>query len=327
MRKIEKKVVFFLLTGINLFATYLRVDGERSSVPPELRFRIRLRGEEGDDFTVFGFFGEVIFRTLQGREINLGSLHPRLEYIEAKPRTKRELYLYLDFDEYKRRVIEKERNDGDINFKIRLGYQFFVLARITDVGNVVKDVNFSTMWVRTAEDDDEITVEQSRWNKILQQLGYHKRLLFELPIDFEEILSSIPKHPKAGLIRRIEVASKSFQKALNELRIGKWRNAVVESRKVYEALNRKKLEDGKNVKEAIQELLLKYGLPKQNKDNITNIIENLWLYTSPTHHILDDEGNIIKEDEPTMFGQEDALLTVATAGLLIKMLIEKLLSK
>lgn len=308
-----------------MFATYLRVDGERGSVPPRLRFRIRLESEDQDDFSIFGLFGEVRLRTRLGGEISLGRLHHHLEGFRIKPNTKRGLDSYLDFDEYTRHVVEKERNDGDVNFKILLGYQYFTRAK--GVSDVVANINSSQVLVRTAEGSDIITVEQSRWNKILQQLGYRERLLLELPIDFEEILSSIPKNPQAGLIRRIGVASKSFQKALNELRIGKWRSAVVESRKVYEALSKKKLEDGKQVKEAIQELLLKYGLPKRNKDNITNIIENFWSYTSPTHHILDAEGNTIKEDAPTMFGREDALLTVTTAGLLIKMLIEKLLSK
>ena len=310
-----------------MLATFLRIGGERSSVPPRLRFRINFQGMEGDNFNVFALFGHVRLWTPKGGEISLGSFHPNFETFAVNPRTNRNFYFYLDFDENKRYVVENVRNDGDVDFKIWLTYQYFRLGKTPEGGERVKSISSNGLWARTAEGSDTITVEQSRWNKVLDQLGYRKRLLFELPIDFEEILSSIPKHPQEGLIRRIGVASKSFKKALNELRIGKWRNAVVESRKVYEALSQKKLEDGKDVKEEIQELLLKYGLPKQNKDNITNIIKNLWAYTSPTHHILDDEGNIIKEDEPTMFGREDAFLTVTTAGLLIKMLTEKLLSK
>ena len=308
-----------------MLATFLRVDGDRGSVPPRLRSRIRVQGEENDDYTVFALFGEVKLVTREGGEMSLGSFHPNLETFAVHKRTKRDFRFYLDLDEYKRNVIEDERLNGDVTFKIWLTYQYFYYP--THEGEklvYVRELNSNALWVRTAEGGDRITVEQSRWNKVLHQLGYRKRLLIELPIDFEEILSSIPKHPREGLIRRIEIASKSFQKALNELRIGKWRNAVVESRKVYEALSKRKLENGKSVKEAIQKMLLEYGLPKQNKDNITNIIENFWLYTSPTHHILDDEGNIIKEDEATMFGREDAFLTVTTAGLLIKMLTEKL---
>lgn len=310
-----------------MLATFLRVDGDIASVPPTLRFRIRLQGEEHDDFAVFALFGQLKLRARGGGDINLGNFHPNFATFLVTPTTKQEHDFCLDFDENKRRAVENERDDGDVKFKIWLDYQSFRLGTTPEGQERVKTVGSNGVWVKTAEGSDIITIEQSRWNKVLGQLGYSKRLLLELPIDFEEILSSIPKHPQEGLIRRMEVASKSFQKALNELSIGKWREAVVESRKVYEALSKKKLEDGKDVKEAIQELLLKYGLPRQNKDNITNIIENFWAYTSPTHHILDDEGKVIKEDESTMFGREDAYLTVTAAGLLIKMLTEKLMSK
>lgn len=309
-----------------MLATFLRVEGERRSVPPTLKFKIRLQGEKQDGFTIFGLFGKVKLRTPEMEIISLGSLHPILEAFVVNPDTVKEPDFYLNFDETYRHVVEKMRNDSDVDFQIRLDYLYFRLGKTREGSERVRDISANGLSVRTAEGSNIITVEQSRWNKVLGQLGYRKSLLFELPIDFEEILSSIPKHPRKGLIRRIQVASKSWQKALGELRNGKWRNAVVESRKVYEALSQKKLENGKSVKEAVQELLLEYGLPKQNKDNITSIIENFWAYTSPTHHILDKEGNIIKEDEPTMFGREDAYLTVITAGLLIKMLAEKLMS-
>ena len=310
-----------------MLATFLRIYGERSSVPPSLKFRIRLDGEKDDNFSVFSLFGEVkLLARKEGEkvEINLGSFHPNFEGFFVNRTTKEPRDLYLDFGENKRYFLENERGDGEVKFNIWLDYQYYTLRKTPQGSERVRDIASRKLMVRTPEGYQNITIEQSLWNKILDQLGYRKHLLLELPIDFQEILSSIPKHPREGLIRRIEVASKSFQKALNELRIGKWRNAVVESRKVYEALSKKKLEDGKSVKDAIQEILLKYGLPKENKDNITNIIENFWKYTSPTHHILDKEGKVIKEDEPTMFGREDALLTVTTAGLLIKMLAEKL---
>lgn len=308
-----------------MLATFLKVGGKKNSVPPRLRFRIRLQGQEGDDFTIFAVFGDV--KLWSNKEVSLGSFHPNFEPFIVTPKTEEDRYFYLDFDEMKRHVVETERNDGDVVFKIWLNYVCFRLGKTPQGLERVKTISSTGLWVYTAERFDTITIEQSYWNKILDQLGYRKRLLLELPIDFEEIFSSIPKRPQEGLVNRIEVASKSFQKALNQLRIGKWRNAVVESRKVYEALSKRKLKNGKSVKDAIQEMLLEYGLPKQNKDNITNIIENLWAYTSPTHHILDAEGKIIKEDEPTMFGREDAYLTVTTAGLLIKMLTEKLMSK
>jgi hypothetical protein len=285
-----------------------------------------LQGGESDDLAVFGLFGEVKLRARGGGDVSLGNFHPNFSAFVVAPTTKQELDFCLDFDENKKCAVEKERDDGDVSFGIWLNYQYFRHGK-PEGEQRVTTVSSSGLSVITAEGSQVITVEQSRWNKVLNQLGYGKRLLLELPIDFEEVLSSIPKHPQEGLIRRIEVASKSFQNALSALRIGKWREAVVESRKVYEALSKKKLENGKDAKEAIQELLLKYGLPMENKDNITNIIENFWAYTSPTHHILDKEGKFIKEDEPTMFGREDAYLTVTTAGLLIKMLTEKIMSQ
>lgn len=310
-----------------MLATFLRVDGDIASVPPRLRFLIRLQGGESDDLAVFGLFGEVKLRARGGGDVSLGNFHPNFSAFVVTPTTTQQSEFYLDFDENRRHAVEKERDDGDVSFEIWLDYQYFRYGKKLEGEQRVTTVSSSGLSVKTAEGSSTITVEQSRWNKVLNKLGYSKCLLLELPIDFEEVLSSIPKHPQEGLIRRIEVASKSFQKALDALRIGKWREAVVESRKVYEALSKKKLEDGKDAKEAIQELLLKYGLPMENKDNITNIVENFWAYTCPTHHILDKEGKVIKEDEPTMFGREDAYLTVTTAGLLIKMLTEKIISK
>jgi len=307
-----------------LLATFLKLVGERYSVPPRLRFRIRLQGEKNDGFIVFGLFGKVTLRTPERIEINLGTFYPVFEEFLANQGGKKDLDFYFDFDEIRRYIVEKKRNNGDVVFNIWLDYQFFTIGKTPEGSERVRTINCGGVKVKTAEESDTITVAQSVWNEVLGEMGYRKSLLFELPIDFEEILSQTPKHPQEGLLRRIEVASKSFQKALNELRIGKWRSAVLESRKVYEVLQKGKLEDGKKVTEAIQEMLLKYGLPMQNKDNITKIVENFWYYTSPTHHILDDEGKIIKEDEPTMFGREDAFLTVTTAGLLIKMLTEKL---
>lgn len=310
-----------------MFATFLRVAGHRNSVPPRLSFRIRLQGLKNDDFTVFMLSGFVSLLTPDMTEIDLGHFHPRFETFIVNPTTSTSFDFYLDFDENKRRVVEKWRANGDVSFRIWLGYHYYRLGKTPKGSERVKSIASNGDLMKTAEGSTTIMIEQSRWNKVLDQLGYRKKLLFELPVDFEEILSQIPKHPQKGLVRRVEVASKSFKKALNELRIGKWRNAVVESRKVYEAFRKGKLENGKSVKDAIQEMMLEHGLPKQNRDNITNIIDNLWKYTSPTHHIIDDEGNTIKEDEPTVFGREDAYLTVTTGGLLIKMLIEKLTSK
>lgn len=312
-----------------MLATFLRVDGEKNSVPSKLKFKIRLQGEKGDNFTVFELVGEVklvIIKENAMQKTSLGRFYPIFQTFFVNETTKDEYQFYLDFDENKRYFLENERGDGDVKFEIWLDYLYFSIGKTTQGLARVKTIASKRLAVKNAEDSSQITIEQSRWNKVLVKLGYHKRLLFELPIDFEEILFSIPKHPQEGLIRRIGVASKSFQKALNKLRDGKWRDAVVESRKVYEALSKKKLENGKAVKEEIQALLIKYGLPKENKENITDILERFWRYTCPTHHILDAEGKIIKDDEPTMFGREDAYLTVTTAGLLIKMLSEKLTS-
>lgn len=310
---------------VHLLATFLRITGDKRSVPPRLKFRIRLQGLEPDDFTIFGLSGRVKLWAHGQQEIDLGSINPEFFTLSVDKTTKKELDFYFDFAENKRHAVENERNGNDVDFKIWLDYQCCRFGKGPEGSMRVKIIGSNGLWVQTVEGSERITVEQSRWNKVLNQLGYRHRLLLELPIDFEEILSSIPKHPQEGLIRRINIASKSFQKSLDELRIGKWRKAVVESRKVYEALSKRKLENGRKVKESIQQMLLDYGLPKENKDNITNIIENFWKYTSPTHHILDSEGNVIKEDEPTMFGREDAYLTVTTAGLLIKMFTEKLL--
>ena len=312
-----------------MLATFLRVDGEKNSVPSKLKFKIRLQGEKGDNFTVFELVGEVklvINREMAMQKTSLGRFYPIFQTFFVNETKKNEYEFYLDFDENKRYFLENERGNGDVKFEIRLDYLYFNFGKTPQGSERVRAIASRNLSVKNAEGSSQITIEQSRWNKVIAQLGYHKRLLFELPIDFEEILSSIPKHPQEGLIRRIGVATKSFQKALNKLRDGKWRDAVVESRKVYEALSKKKLKNGKEVKEEIQALLLKYGLPKQNKENITDIIEEFWKYTSPTHHSIDSEGKDIKDDEPTMFGREDAYLTVTTAGLLIKMLSEKLMS-
>lgn len=311
-----------------MLATFIRVDGEKTSVPSRLKFKIRLQGEKEDNFIVFELVGEVKLVIIhEGTEqINLGRFYPIFESLYVDKSLNKYYEFYLDFDENKRYFLENERGDGDVKFEILLNYLYFTIGKTPQGSERVKAIASRNLKVTDAEGYHRVTIEQSRWNKVLTQLGYHKRLLFELPIDFEEILSSIPKHPQEGLIRRIEVASKSFQKALNKLRDGKWREAVVESRKVYEALSQRKLKNRKEAKEEIQALLLKHGLPEQNKENITDIIEKFWYYTSPTHHILDKEGNVIKDDEPTMFGREDAYLTVTTAGLLIKMLSEKLMS-
>lgn len=312
-----------------MLATFLRVDGEKNSVPSRLKFKIRLQGEKNDGVTVFELGGEVklvIHAENVMQKTSLGRFYPIFQTFFVNEATKNEYEFYLDFDENKRYFLENELGDGDVNFNIELDYLYFSIAKTPQDSERVRTIASKRLSVITVEGSSRITIEQSRWNKVLAKLGYHKRLLFELPIDFEEMLASIPKHPQEGLIRRIGVATKSFQKALNKLRDGKWRDAVIESRKVYEALSKKKLENGKDVKEEIQALLIKYGLPKQNKENITDILERFWKYTCPTHHVLDKEGNAIKDDEPTMFGREDAYLTVTTAGLLIKMLSEKLMS-
>jgi len=257
-----------------LLATFLRVRGDRRSVPPRLKFRIRLEGAKGDNIIVFALFGHLILKSELEKEIALGDFEPQLATFGVDQDTKKEFDFHMDFDENKRRVVETARNDGDVSFKIWVEWQYYRLGKSPEGSERVRSIASNGNWVRAVEGSETISVEQSRWNKVLSELGYDKRLLFELPIDFEEMLSSIPKHPKEGLIRRIAVASKSFQKALDKLRIGKWREAVVESRKVYEALRKGKLENGRRVEDAIEEMLVEYGLPKQNKSNITEIIKS-----------------------------------------------------
>jgi len=192
------------------------------SLTPCLLFKIELAKREPYEMRVLAISGSIHLKTSKGF-VPFGSLNPLLRlgflYVD-RPRSTFDLT--FDLDNHKLEIIEEERRGGDLWLHMRVHVLYFdVKPQPFD-----KILHGEDITIITADGSSELQVPQSEWVKMLEQMGYRRFRMMEIPI---------PKPPEGTVIdyalKHLDEAKKSFDEGDYDDVLSNCRKAVEEIEK------------------------------------------------------------------------------------------------
>lgn len=227
------------------------------------------------------------------------------------PQGKGEFNLKLEINDEKMWKVENARKNADVQLHIHLEG----LAFIEEKGAPAYRIE---PWSAEVEGIDEqyryVRIAASDWLSYLQVWGYGKRLLLDIPIEFE-----VAKLEKQGLASTLKEAIRGVERVKDDLVKGEWTTVIRDCRPILDLLRKGKVSEGISTTEAIEEVIKDFGLPDNYAKGLEGVINGLVTFVQPTHHIV--EGKKRKIEPP--YDKEDALFVAATIPALLNMLIRK----
>jgi len=203
-----------------MIGTYTGVYADGNSVPPRLRFHIKLSNNEGNELTLIGASGNA---SLKGGP-KIGSMIPVLmaDYFPAKGEV--DLYADIELDHRKIEFIEEKRMGGDLWLTLRLE----VLRVNVQSGKPVEQRSFECKEfpVETPQHTYEIKIPQSEWVGMLRDFGYGRTKVLEIPI------------PLLPMGTFVDNAIKQFDRAQAHFIEGNYEEVMVDCRKAFEEIDR-----------------------------------------------------------------------------------------
>lgn len=307
-------------------------------IDPCLVFKVSFR--IGAPIWIFSAAGLVYvwdskFRSLSGKlgVVTLDPSFPSAYNPEVKTNTLT-LQFLLPLTQRKLNVIEEYRfknpnnnpqHDVYLNFEGSIGVsymKFRLLKRAGEGEEIIFEPTGSPIH-RVLRIKGFKRIPASDWvNDFQPQLGLGKYLMVELPVDVDEVLKSLKQIKQKGYAERIVEASKSLESAMYQFRKGEWRHSVNEGRDITDSLKKGIVFGNISAKQALKNLIVDSGMPKEASESLVRLIDNLYAYTCAAHHAVDKLGKRI--DVPAAFQKEDALFVVGTNTLLLNLLSKKL---
>lgn len=227
------------------------------------------------------------------------------------PQEKGEFDLKFEIDDERIWKVDNARKNADVCLQIRLDGLAFIEEK---EGAAYRTDSWSTEVTGMDEQYRYIRIAASDWLSYLQVWGYGKRLLLDIPIEFE-----VPELEKQALANRLKEAIKGMGRVKVDLVKGEWRTLIRDCRPILDLLRKGKVSEGVSTTEAIREVIKDSGLPDNYAKGLEDVINGLVTFVQPTHHIV--EGKEIKIEPP--YDKEDALFLAATIPALLNMLIRK----
>lgn len=191
------------------------------SLTPRLLFRIELEKKVRYEIRVLGISGSVHLRTSKGF-VAFGSLNPllRLGHFHVD-RPRMAFDLTFDLDNHKLEIIEEERKGGDLWLKMNVHVLYFDVIRNRPFDEIIHGEDTT---IRSTDGSFDLQVPQSEWVKMLEQMGYRRFRMMEIPM---------PKPPQGTVIdsalSHIDEAKKSFDE-------GDYDDVLSNCRKVVEEI-------------------------------------------------------------------------------------------
>ena len=199
------------------------------SLIPRLNFRIEL--ESDANIMVLEGVGEVKIRKNDAYYL-LGSLNPFLNrmYLMSGRRVSFIVSFPLDYRRFE--LIEEERKGKDVRLRINIRVLYLRLKPTPELPRAFEQENVEI--TQPAGRGTDLRVPQSEWLKMLQEMGYERFRMLEIPI---------PEPPMGTVIDdalgHIEAARKSFDE-------GDYDDVLVDCRKALEvikkAINKNKIQ-------------------------------------------------------------------------------------
>lgn len=298
----------------------------RNTKPPRLRFRLNITNDQGKKGRFFNFIGEVFYYREQEEEyigdnsILLGNLIDiERAILDIIPKMSRETSMDFVLDPIVKNVIEEHRN-GNLQIRLRLRCHRFELDAENNMIGLYRD-DGSIVGSRGTK---YFEIPRSQWTDILSEAGYDKHQLIEIPIDYQEIISSTSSIQDIGLGSRLKTATEQLTLILRHMDEGDWAKAVADCRVALEALTKGDITiEGKSesAKMVIKKIMGSSGLPEKNVQSFNMLVERLKDYSSTQHHVKSNSGEDI--ELPALMRREDALFMVTATATIINLLSRK----
>lgn len=306
---------------------FIDMEYARNTAPPRLRFRFTITNNGGLLSRYFNFMGDVsFFREKEDSEdvgndsLLLGNLiDTNRRVYEMQPQRTADISLDFLLTPLIKNVIEENR-DGNFQLKLYLRCHKF---EYDPTGKIPK-FSSDDGWVYSPGGSTGIEIPRSKWTDILSKTGYGKFQLIEIPIDYQEIISSTSSIQDMGLGSRLKKATEQLTLILRHMDEGDWAKAVADCRVALEALRKGNITiDGKmeSAQKVINKIMMTSGLPEKNVTSFNMLMQNFKDYSSTQHHIKSNTGEDI--ELPALMNREDALFMVTTTATIINLLSRK----
>jgi len=303
-------------------------------VDPHLKFTIEV--DLGQTHILLQLYAGVSANGTTTDSAFLGNLYlnPDTEH-EVCCIGKRRLEMLLPLTRYAIERIEERRMKDryhDVHLKVQ-GHMNVLFADIAPF-----DRETTRIWELTRTRSESIVIckfeksleiPASKWtDEYLDRLGLGKHVSIDIPIDLEEVLKKTEVAPERPLAERITSSAKILLDAQKQMNVGNWEEAVGHVRRALEPLEKETIEyrgESISMSQAIKRLFTDNGYPPKVGDAVKILIDNLYEFTNPAHHVQISGTQQLKIKVP--FDKEDAQYTIGTVTLLLNTLAKKLIKK
>lgn len=194
--------------------------------PPRLRFNVRLKNDTNNLWYIFGYGGLV---QLYEEKIEIGTIDTIFRRFELKPNEERDISPTIELDYRKLDLIEEKRT-GDLHLGLLINFLGVYLLPTTPPEfetlekAMARGLSADSCWIKSPG-YGMILIPQSKWVKILEDLGYGKFKIVEL---------QIPTIPSGVL----EDAISSFEKAKRKLNEGDYVKVLMNCQDVMDKIGK-----------------------------------------------------------------------------------------
>jgi hypothetical protein len=207
-------------------AELLSTMSETNRVVPRIDFEIRFENTWDRPVSILIITGDM-FLQKSGVSHGFGSLNPLIASAQIIPQQKTNFMLCIDLDNHQLEAVENMRNGGDVLFLLSL-HVFYVegprqgVTTLTYESFKERDINVvMPRW------GSQLRIPQSEWVKMLDEMGFQRLKVFELPI----------QEPPQGTA--IDTSFQHLKEALKSFNDGDYDDVLVNCRKAVEEIENK----------------------------------------------------------------------------------------
>jgi len=151
---------------------------DSNRLTPRLIFHVNIENERSENLTILAITGEMFLKK-GDRYLGLASLNTLFASDTIKPegRCRFDLEVNLDFRQIE--IIEEERKGDDVHFKLTLKVLYSLVERRQQL---IPRFRTGIVVLSMPTGEMDLTIPQSEWVKMLEEIGYGRLRVIELPV-------------------------------------------------------------------------------------------------------------------------------------------------
>ena len=203
------------------------IETDPGRLTPRLVFKVEYENGLASPISICAITGDVLLKE-NGSYGGLATLSPCVTMISILPKGRSEATLYLDLDHHKINIVEELRKGGDFIFKLDTHVLY---SKEEEDGR--QRFSYGLIRVQSSSHKEDLEIPQSKWVRMLEDMGYARFRVIELPI---------PEPPKGTSIDKsigyLKEALRSFHEGDYDDVLSNCRKAINQAEKI---LNKEEL--------------------------------------------------------------------------------------